>query len=65
MDEKTVHPSLENKDFKPLQKKAPLFINTGKEEIFYEGEEGLYPFFINEAAYQENKVAMILAKKVN
>lgn len=58
-----VHPELEGNDFKELQKGHPLFINIEGEEILLEKEGPLYPFFINEAAYLENKSAYLLAEK--
>jgi aspartoacylase len=60
-----IHPSIENQDFKPLKPGSPIFINIEGEERTYEGQKTLYPFFINEAAYLRNSMAMILAKKIN
>ncbi len=58
-----VHPDLEGSDFKKLSFGNPMFINVNKEVLNYEEEESVYPFFINEAAYQNSGVAMYFAKK--
>lgn len=60
-----IHPNIENKDFSLLTPGSPIFININGDEKTFEGQESLYPFFINEAAYLENGMAMILAKKQN
>lgn len=57
-----IHPQLQDKDFEVLQRGDPIFMSFNGETIKYEGEE-LYPFFINECAYYEKKIAFQLAKK--
>uniref|UniRef100_A0A8C6U7J7 N-acyl-aromatic-L-amino acid amidohydrolase n=1 Tax=Neogobius melanostomus TaxID=47308 RepID=A0A8C6U7J7_9GOBI len=57
-----IHPQLQDNDFKLLQRGDPIFMSFTGETVNYEGEE-LYPFFINECAYYEKKIAFHLAKK--
>lgn len=57
-----IHPQLQDNDFKLLRRGDPIFKSFTGETVNYEGEE-LYPFFINEAAYYEKKIAFHLAKK--
>lgn len=57
-----IHPQLQDNDFKLLQRGDPIFMSFTGETVTYEGED-LYPFFINECAYYEKKIAFHLAKK--
>lgn len=57
-----IHPQLQDNDFKLLRRGDPIFMSFTGETVTYEGEE-LYPFFINECAYYEKKIAFHLAKK--
>ncbi|XP_072319545.1 N-acyl-aromatic-L-amino acid amidohydrolase (carboxylate-forming) B-like [Eucyclogobius newberryi] len=57
-----VHPELQDNDFKLLQHGDPIFMSFTGDTVNYEGEE-LYPFFINECAYYEKKIAFHLAKR--
>lgn len=59
-----VHPSLEGADFLEVKKGSPLFINIDRDVITYEKNVPIYPFFINEAAYLENRYAFLVAEKV-
>lgn len=54
---------LQDNDFKLLKPGDPIFQTFSGETVKYEGEE-LYPFFVNECAYYEKKIAFHLAKKV-
>ena len=56
-----IHEDLQDNDFKPLKSGSPLFKLYSGEVISYEGEE-LFPIFINEAAYYEKGVALVLTK---
>ncbi|XP_026214484.1 N-acyl-aromatic-L-amino acid amidohydrolase (carboxylate-forming) B-like [Anabas testudineus] len=58
-----IHPQLQDNDFKLLRPGDPIFQSFSGETVKHEGEE-LYPFFINECAYYEKKVAFHLARKV-
>uniref|UniRef100_UPI0037E78417 N-acyl-aromatic-L-amino acid amidohydrolase (carboxylate-forming) B-like n=1 Tax=Semicossyphus pulcher TaxID=241346 RepID=UPI0037E78417 len=58
-----VHPQLQDNDFKLLRPGDPMFLTFSGETVKHEGEE-LYPFFVNECAYYEKKIAFHLAKKI-
>lgn len=58
-----IHPQLQDNDFKLLQPGDPTFLSFSGETVKHEGEE-LYPFFVNECAYYEKKIAFHLARKV-
>lgn len=60
-----VHENVEGNDFKALSPKAPLFALFNGEVIHYQGEQTVYPTFINEAAYYDNNLAMSLCEKVS
>ncbi|KAM9857113.1 N-acyl-aromatic-L-amino acid amidohydrolase (carboxylate-forming) B [Aulostomus maculatus] len=57
-----VHPQLQDNDFKLLQAGDPTFLSFTGETVKHEGEE-LFPFFVNECAYYEKKIAFHLARK--
>uniref|UniRef100_A0A8C7Y564 N-acyl-aromatic-L-amino acid amidohydrolase n=1 Tax=Oryzias sinensis TaxID=183150 RepID=A0A8C7Y564_9TELE len=57
-----IHPELQDKDFQLLRSGDPLFLSFSGETVKHDGED-LYPFFINECAYYEKKVAFQLALK--
>ncbi|MBD2138034.1 aspartoacylase [Anabaena sp. FACHB-1237] len=59
-----IHPQLQFKDYQPLHPGDPLFVTFTGEEIYYEGENIVYPIFINEAAYYEKGIAMHLTEKI-
>ncbi len=48
-----VHPQLQDRDYQPLKKGDPLFLTFAGETLTYQGEETVYPVFINEAAYYD------------
>lgn len=58
-----VHRSLQDKDFTELKKGDPVFIMLNGETITYNEDDITYPVFINEAAYYENKIALILTDR--
>ncbi|XP_062333349.1 N-acyl-aromatic-L-amino acid amidohydrolase (carboxylate-forming) B-like isoform X1 [Osmerus eperlanus] len=58
-----IHPQLQDRDFCLLQKGDPIFLSFSGETVHYEGEEPLYPFFVNERAYYEKNIAFRLAQK--
>jgi succinylglutamate desuccinylase len=58
-----VHPQLQFKDYEPLHPGQPMFLSFTGEEIFYTGQNVVYPVFINEAAYYEKQIAMVLTEK--
>jgi len=55
--------NLEGKDFEELKPGTPIFTNIQEDQLLFEESESRYPFFINEAAYLENKSAFLLAEK--
>jgi aspartoacylase len=57
-----VHGNLQEKEFKSLVNGDPLFYLFDGKTLNYEGEEA-WPIFINEAAYYEKGIAMVLTKK--
>ncbi|XP_053189997.1 N-acyl-aromatic-L-amino acid amidohydrolase (carboxylate-forming) B-like isoform X1 [Scomber japonicus] len=57
-----IHPDLQDNDFELLQPGDPIFKSFSGETVKHEGEE-LYPFFVNECAYYEKKIAFHLAQK--
>ena len=58
-----VHPDREGRDFVAIETGDPLFINATGEVIAYEQEETVFPLFVNEAAYQNDRLGMTLARK--
>lgn len=58
-----VHSQLQDNDFKLLQQGNPIFMSFSGETVKYDGED-LYPFFVNECAYYEKKIAFHLARKI-
>lgn len=58
-----VHEELQDRDFQPLEVGAPLFQGLDGETVRYQGEPGLCPVFINEAAYYEKRIAFSLTRR--
>ena len=58
-----IHPKLQFKDYEPLQNGAPMFLEFTGKTISYQGETVVYPVFINEAAYYEKNIAIVLTEK--
>ena len=61
----TVHPDLQSKDFFPLKKGDFNFLGFDGKEYKYEGEDELFPIFINEAAYYPSKIAFGLCRRIS
>jgi succinylglutamate desuccinylase len=59
----TIHPQLQFKDYEPLHPGEPMFLTFTGELLPYQGESTVFPVFINEAAYYEKHIAMLLTKK--
>lgn len=57
-----VHPQRQDRDFEKVEPGDPMFITFDGETIPYDGEEPVWPIFINEAAYYEKECAMTLCK---
>lgn len=58
-----IHPQLQFKDYEPLHPGEPMFLNFTGESLPYQGESTVFPVFINEAAYYEKHIAMVLTEK--
>lgn len=58
-----IHPQLQDQDFKLLREGDPVFLTFSGETLKHKGDE-LHPFFINECAYYEKKIAFHLGRKV-
>lgn len=59
-----IHPDRQDRDFEPVHPGDPLFLHFDGSSITYEGTPGLYPVFINEAAYYEKHAALTLAEEL-
>ncbi|XP_035492211.1 N-acyl-aromatic-L-amino acid amidohydrolase (carboxylate-forming) B isoform X1 [Scophthalmus maximus] len=57
-----IHPQLQDNDFKLLQPGDPIFLSLSGETVKHEGD-ALYPVFVNECAYYEQKIAYHLTQK--
>jgi succinylglutamate desuccinylase len=58
-----IHPQLQHRNYAPLNPGDPMFIDFAGNVMPYMGEATAYPVFINEAAYYEKGIAMILTTK--
>ena len=59
----TIHRSLQGRDYEALHRGDPMFECLDGSVLAYEGQETVYPVFINEAAYYYQHVAMSLCVK--
>ena len=62
------HPHVQNNDFIPLKKGDPVFLTMEGESIGFEPTEAdanvtCFPFFVNEAAYYEKGIAMMIGHR--
>jgi succinylglutamate desuccinylase len=58
-----IHPQLQFRDYEPLSPGQPMFLSWLGETISYQQEQVVHPIFINEAAYYEKKIAMVLTEQ--
>lgn len=58
-----IHPQLQFKDYEPLHPGEPMFLTFTEKSLPYQGESTVFPVFINEAAYYEKHIAMVLTEK--
>ena len=58
-----VHEEVHGNDYCALNPDRPMLITFDGDAINYQGSNVVYPIFINEAAYWENKIAMYLTTK--
>ncbi len=56
-----IYPQL--KDYEPLSQGDPMFLKFTGETICYAGDTTVFPIFVNEAAYYEKGIAMVLTEK--
>ena len=57
-----IHPQLQFQDYQALNSGEPMFLTFDGEEILYESNSVVYPVFINESAYYEKGVAMVITR---
>lgn len=58
-----IHPQLQHRDYEPLTPGSPTFLTFTNETLLYQGDSTVFPVFINEAAYYEKGIAMVLTEK--
>ncbi len=62
-----VHSAIQDKDWHPINSETAIFINLEGDSLklsnYIKENEEVVPVFINEAAYSEKNIAMILTKK--
>ncbi len=58
-----IHPDRINKDWKPIKKGDPLFLDIEGNTLRYSGPDIIWPVFISEVAYKEKNIAMSFTKK--
>jgi succinylglutamate desuccinylase len=58
-----IHPQLQFQDYEPLYPGDPMFVTFMGKSISYQGISTVFPIFINEAAYYEKGIAMVLTEK--
>lgn len=59
-----LHVFLQDNDFKLLRRGDPIFLSFSGETVKYDGDDELYPYFVNECAYYEKKIAFHLGRKI-
>jgi succinylglutamate desuccinylase len=59
-----IHPKLQGRDYQALNPGDPVFVTFDGEVVGYGGDRTVYPVFVNEAAYYEKGVAMVLTERV-
>ncbi|KAM9320338.1 aspartoacylase [Gastrophryne carolinensis] len=58
-----IHQNLQDQDWRALNPGDPIFMTMDGKVIPYEGEQTVYPTFINEAAYYEKDTAFVTTQK--
>jgi succinylglutamate desuccinylase len=59
-----IHPKLQGRDYQALNPGDPMFVMFDGEVVGYGGDRTVYPVFVNEAAYYEKGIAMVLTERV-
>jgi succinylglutamate desuccinylase len=60
-----IHPDRQNRDYQLIVPGDPLFLDLQGNTIYYQGNQPVFPVFINESAYYEKGVAMVLTEQQN
>jgi succinylglutamate desuccinylase len=60
-----IHPDRQGQDYQAMAPKSPLFMNFQGETILAKNDCIIFPVFINEAAYYEKGIAMMITEKRN
>jgi succinylglutamate desuccinylase len=58
-----IHPDRQGQDYQPMAPGDALFMDLNGNTITYQGDRTMYPTFINEAAYYEKGIAMVITEK--
>jgi succinylglutamate desuccinylase len=58
-----IHPDRQGQDYQPMAPGDPLFLDFNGQTIVYQGQQTVFPVFINEAAYYEKGIAAILTER--
>ncbi len=58
-----IHPDRQGQDYQIMAPQDPLFLDLRGENIYYQGDQAVFPVFINEAAYYEKGISMVFAQK--
>jgi succinylglutamate desuccinylase len=58
-----IHPDRQNQDYQPIKSGDSLFLDLQEKTISYQGNQIVFPVFINEAAYYEKGISMIFTKR--
>ncbi|XP_053562065.1 aspartoacylase [Bombina bombina] len=59
-----IHKKFQDQDWQELKSGDPIFFTLDGKTINYEGEDSVFPTFVNEAAYYEKKQAFTKTQKV-
>lgn len=61
--EALIHPQRQSQDYQCLNPGDPIFLTFTGASISYSGNYSVFPVFINEAAYYEKHIAMVLTQQ--
>jgi succinylglutamate desuccinylase len=59
-----IHPRLQGRDYQALNPGDAMFVTFNEDRVDYLGDRTVYPVFVNEAAYYEKGIAMVLTEQV-
>nr|WP_275664223.1 aspartoacylase [Vibrio brasiliensis] len=63
MRQAMIHPTVCGRDFEAVKPGEPLLATFFGYDVHWQGEQDVYPHFINESAYSKANIAMALAEK--